>query len=70
MNNKPFSLLIKPASADCNLRCDYCFYIDKLNLYSGEKTYRMTDEVLEKLISSYMTTDQPVYTFGWQGSLR
>lgn len=67
MNNKPFSLLIKPASADCNLRCDYCFYIDKLNLYSGEKTYRMTDEVLEKLISSYMATDQPVYTFGWQG---
>lgn len=67
MKNKPFSLLIKPASADCNLRCDYCFYIDKLNLYPDEKIHRMTNEVLEKLISSYMATDQPMYVFGWQG---
>lgn len=27
----------------------------------------MPDEVLDKLIKSYMQTDQPVYSFGWQG---
>lgn len=27
-NNIPVSLLIKPASAACNLNCDYCFYRD------------------------------------------
>jgi uncharacterized protein len=27
----------------------------------------MSDEVLEALISSYMRTQQPVYSFGWQG---
>jgi len=27
----------------------------------------MTDDVLERMISSFMATDQPVYTFGWQG---
>lgn len=67
MKNKPFSLLVKPASADCNLRCEYCFYIDKLGLYPDEEVHRMSDESLEKLIASYMATDQPVYAFGWQG---
>lgn len=27
----------------------------------------MSEEVLERLISSYLATDQPVYAFGWQG---
>ena len=27
----------------------------------------MPDRVLERLISGYLATDQPVYTFGWQG---
>ncbi|MFW9771844.1 MAG: anaerobic sulfatase maturase [Promethearchaeota archaeon] len=62
----PFSLLIKPASADCNLRCDYCFYINHLNVV--EQKPRMSDEVLEHLIGSYMRTDQNNhYIFGWQG---
>lgn len=64
---KPFSLLIKPASADCNLRCDYCFYLDKAGLYPESPRHRMPDEVLERLIASYMSTSQPQYQFGWQG---
>jgi len=63
---KPFSLLIKPASADCNLRCEYCFYID--NLENGSDNPRMTVETLEILIKSYIDTDQnKQYAFGWQG---
>ena len=27
----------------------------------------MSNEVLENLISGYMSTDQPQYVFGWQG---
>ncbi len=64
---KPFSLLIKPASADCNLRCSYCFYLDHSALYPEEKIHRMSDEILEEMISRYMATDQPQYIFGWQG---
>lgn len=64
---KPFSLLIKPASADCNLRCSYCFYLDKSALYPESKKHRMSFEVLEKIIFSYMTTEQPQYSFCWQG---
>ncbi len=30
---RPFSLLIKPAGPDCNLRCDYCFYLCKHEIF-------------------------------------
>jgi uncharacterized protein len=64
---KPFSLLVKPASADCNLNCTYCFYLDKSSLYPETPKHRMSDEVLETMIAGYMRTLQPAYSFGWQG---
>lgn len=62
-----FSLLIKPASADCNLRCEYCFYLDRSGLYPETAVHRMSEEVLERLVRSYLATPQPVYAFVWQG---
>jgi len=67
MPTRPFSLLIKPASADCNLRCKYCFYLDHCSLYPEAAKHRMTDEVLEQMVRTYMQTEQPQYSFGWQG---
>jgi uncharacterized protein len=64
---RPFTLLVKPASADCNLRCEYCFYLDHCGFYPEEKRHRMSAEVLERMIASYMRTPQPQYAFGWQG---
>jgi uncharacterized protein len=62
-----FSLLIKPASADCNLRCDYCFYLKKAKLYPELTKHRMNYKTLDKLVSGYMSTNQQYYTFSWQG---
>ena len=67
MNARPFSLLIKPASADCNLRCTYCFYLDRSKLYPEAHIHRMSDEILERMIKGYLTTTQLQYSFGWQG---
>lgn len=67
MSDMPFSLLIKPASADCNLDCAYCFYARRPGLNKGTEPRRMSDRVLQRLISSYMGTDQPQYGFSWQG---
>ncbi len=67
MNLKPFTLLIKPASADCNLRCPYCFYLDRAALYPGSSVHRMSDEVLTALVEGYLQTPQPQHVFGWQG---
>lgn len=62
-----FSLLVKPACADCNLRCTYCFYLDRCTLYPDSVRHRMPEEVLERMIQSFMSTDQQQYAFGWQG---
>ncbi len=64
---RPFSLLIKPTSANCNLRCEYCFYLKKSFLYPELVRHRMSDEVLKQLVKSYMATSQPTYSFAWQG---
>ncbi|HUX12736.1 MAG TPA: anaerobic sulfatase maturase [Spirochaetia bacterium] len=64
---RPFSLLVKPASADCNLECTYCFYLDRKQLYPEHHRHQMSTAVLEKMIKGYMATEQPQYTFGWQG---
>jgi uncharacterized protein len=65
--HRQFSLLIKPASADCNLACTYCFYLPKASLYPDSSRHRMSDSTLKRLISTYMATQQDTYSFGWQG---
>ncbi len=64
---RPFSLLIKPTSADCNLRCRYCFYLSRSELYPDHKVHRMSDVVLETMIRKFMGLSMPQYAFGWQG---
>lgn len=64
---RPFSLLVKPSSADCNLRCRYCFYLDRCSLYPDTKRHRMSDAVLERMIGSFLALGQPQNSFGWQG---
>lgn len=49
-----FPLLIKPVSADCNLRCGYCFYLDHLGSYGDSAAHRMSDATLERLIAGYL----------------
>ena len=63
------SLLIKPASGDCNLHCQYCFYHDReSDPYKklGQR-HRMSPEVLEEMIKQAMQLDRRQATFGWQG---
>ncbi len=62
----PFSLLIKPVGPDCNLNCKYCFYSCKQKLFAG-KIHRMSDEVLEKLVSDFLSQGFYNSSFAWQG---
>jgi uncharacterized protein len=63
------SILVKPASADCNLHCTYCFYHDRPTDPYGEIRGRhvMDDATLQILIREGMRLMQPNATFGWQG---
>lgn len=63
-----FSLLIKPIGSICNLRCEYCFYLEKAALYPDQTDFKMTDETLEQVIKQYISAcSSPVVTFAWQG---
>lgn len=64
---RPFQLLIKPAGGDCNLRCQYCFYLRALELYPESKRHRMSPEVLERVVRGLMEQPFPHATFSWQG---
>ncbi len=63
---KPFSLLIKPVSFDCNLRCRYCFYLRAEEVY-GSGRHVMPDAVLEEMVRQMMGYGFPETVFGWQG---
>jgi uncharacterized protein len=62
------SLLIKPASAVCNLDCTYCFYLDReLDPYADLSQRTMTLETLERLVDTYLFYSYPNSTFAFQG---
>lgn len=63
----PFSLLIKPAGADCNLRCAYCFYLDRASLYPATPCHRMDEATLTRLIRGYLALPFSHHTFAFQG---
>lgn len=63
-----FHLLAKPAGAQCNLDCDYCFFLSKEMLYPNSRL-RMSDSTLEEylrqLIESHLLA--PEVVVAWQG---
>jgi len=62
------SLLIKPASAVCNLDCSYCFYLDReADPYAALPGRRMSLNTLERLVDSYLFYSFPQSTFAFQG---
>jgi len=64
---RSFQLLIKPVGADCNLSCDYCFYLRTADLYASSGAHRMSETVLEQLIKSFLSYRFAESVFAWQG---
>ena len=62
----PFSLLVKPVGAACNLACDYCFYLGKASLYLNGPAV-MPREVMERMISSYLALPFDSHSITFQG---
>jgi len=63
-----FHLMAKPTGPLCNLNCEYCYYLEKKNLYTGLGNYKMSDDVLEEYIRQYIGSQHiPVVNFVWQG---
>ncbi len=65
---REFQAFVKPVGAACNLRCSYCYYLSRKELYPTEAFPRMKEELLEEYIRQHIdaTTDETVF-FSWHG---
>lgn len=66
---KPLYVMLKPIGSRCNLDCDYCYYLEKANLYTNEdKGHVMSENLLEKFIKQYIEAQtMPQVMFTWHG---
>ena len=66
MSGTPFSVLVKPTGAFCNLDCEYCFFISKDQVLPGDPL--MSEDTLEIFLRRYLD-EQPdgEVSVAWQG---
>ena len=65
---RPMYIMTKPIGAVCNLACDYCYYLEKSNLYKDISKHIMSDALLEKFIREYIQSQtMPQVLFTWHG---
>lgn len=63
-----YHIMTKPVGSICNLDCQYCYYLEKEQLYPGTENFRMPEPVLEEYIRQYIASqDVPEVSFAWQG---
>lgn len=63
----PMYVMAKPAGAKCNLRCGYCYYLEKSELCGGS-SQMMSDDMLELFVKEYIhsqTTSEVLFI--WHG---
>ncbi len=66
--SRPLYVMSKPAGPTCNLACDYCYYLEKSNLYKENPEQVMSDELLERFIVEYINSQtMPQVMFTWHG---
>ena len=62
-----FTTMVKPVGSLCNMRCKYCYYLDKAELYGGVEP-AMDDRLLEQYIRANIEgNNSPVIAFAWHG---
>ena len=67
-NRRTFALMAKPIGAVCNLRCAYCYYLDK-QIALKQKPGGMSGRVLEAYIQQNFAVHgkNSVVEFAWHG---
>ena len=64
----PIYVMAKPIGPLCNMDCDYCYYLEKSELYTGKKGFKMPDELLERFTNDYINCQtSPTVLFTWHG---
>lgn len=63
----PIQMLIKPASGNCNMRCEYCFYMDEMEHRTQKSCGFMSLETLEILVKKALEYADGTCAFAFQG---
>ncbi|EOS73599.1 MAG: anaerobic sulfatase maturase [Lachnospiraceae bacterium] len=63
----PLSVLIKPASGLCNMKCDYCFYCDESKKRLQQNYGFMTENTLKNVIRKTILHAEGSITYAFQG---
>ena len=63
----PLTVMVKPVSGACNMRCRYCFYADEMARRGAAIYPAMTDDMLETLVRRVMVYADEQATFAFQG---
>ncbi len=68
-SSAPFHAMTKPIGPICNIGCEYCFYLEKENLFEATEKFRMSDELLETYVRNYIESHPrgAEINFAWQG---
>lgn len=61
-----FTLIVKPVGNNCPLNCSYCYTNDP-HLSFNHSSSRMSEYVVEAMISKFMLLKQPRHTIIWHG---
>ena len=64
----PLAVMAKPVGSRCNMRCAYCYYLEKGRFSQNEKQTRMSYDLLERLIRQTIAASPgPTVSFTWHG---
>lgn len=63
----PISVLIKPSSGNCNLRCDYCFYYDTMAKREQASYGFMDEETLDAVLRRVLEYAEGSCAIAFQG---
>ena len=63
-----FQIFLKPVGSLCNLRCSYCYYLEKIRLFRQDRPVLMQEDLLELYIRQHIeASTEPVISFSWHG---
>ncbi|MBQ7825607.1 MAG: SPASM domain-containing protein [Clostridia bacterium] len=63
----PITVMVKPVSGACNMRCRYCFYADEMTHRKSSVYPKMTGELLDTMVRRVIRTADSSVHFLFQG---
>lgn len=63
----PLSIMIKPSSSNCNMRCKYCFYFDEANNREVQSYGFISEQTTQNIIKKALSFAVDSCTFMFQG---